>query len=495
LTVEKFARPEQALDSMTKKLQLPITHASRPAKESTRKFRLNGAIGAHETPSAELFFHKTADGQLKPVWSVRANMHTNSYHALVDAEDTENIVSVMDYAKNDASYQVFPWGCVDPDHCDREIIEEPKYPSASPSGWHSENAGPISLSGNNARSVIMDKNQTRADGYTASTPDGKFIFPLELEPKDFTEYRDASETQMFYMANMYHDVMYDFGFDEKSGNYEMNNGGKGGIGNDIVYTVSQSTDSLNNAQFHTAPDGKPGVLTVFMYKNKGVWRDGAFDASVVVHELTHGLSTRLVGGPANSDCLQTPDAGGMGEGWSDSMANAIHVKPTDDRNVTMSHAAWASDNPKGVRGYLYSTNKKINPNTFGTLNVLIEVHQIGEVWAEIQYNLLWDLIDAYGIDDCVHPTFDSNGVATDGRFYYIQLITESFKMSKCNPHFEQARDALLDADRALTDGANQCLIWKAMADRGLGVGAKTHPSDSAIRMNVTESFDLPKGVC
>jgi extracellular elastinolytic metalloproteinase len=42
----------------------------------------------------------------------------------------------------------------------------------------------------------------------------------------------------------------------------------------------------------------------------------------------------------------------------------------------------------------------------------------------------------------------------------------------CSPNFVQARDAILDADVALTGGANKCDIWKGFAKRGLGSGAK-----------------------
>jgi len=42
----------------------------------------------------------------------------------------------------------------------------------------------------------------------------------------------------------------------------------------------------------------------------------------------------------------------------------------------------------------------------------------------------------------------------------------------CSPNFVQARDAILDADTALTGGVNKCDIWKGFAKRGLGSGAK-----------------------
>ena len=55
----------------------------------------------------------------------------------------------------------------------------------------------------------------------------------------------------------------------------------------------------------------------------------------------------------------------------------------------------------------------------------------------------------------------------------------------CNPNFVQARDAIIDADTALTGGVNKCLIWKGFAKRGLGQGAKY----SATKR--TNSFVVP----
>jgi len=32
-------------------------------------------------------------------------------------------------------------------------------------------------------------------------------------------------------------------------------------------------------------------------------RDGDFESGIIIHEYSHGISTRLTGGPANSNCL------------------------------------------------------------------------------------------------------------------------------------------------------------------------------------------------
>jgi extracellular elastinolytic metalloproteinase len=53
----------------------------------------------------------------------------------------------------------------------------------------------------------------------------------------------------------------------------------------------------------------------------------------------------------------------------------------------------------------------------------------------------------------------------------------------------QARDAIVDADKALTGGENQCEIWKAFAKRGLGSQARY--SEKRRR----ESRKIPDGVC
>lgn len=60
----------------------------------------------------------------------------------------------------------------------------------------------------------------------------------------------------------------------------------------------------------------------------------------------------------------------------------------------------------------------------------------------------------------------------------------------CSPNFVSARDAIIDADLALTDGANKCGLWTAFAKRGLGEGAEFVDGKKSI-----ENFDVPSGVC
>jgi extracellular elastinolytic metalloproteinase len=62
---------------------------------------------------------------------------------------------------------------------------------------------------------------------------------------------------------MIHDIDYQFGFDERSGNFQTNNFGKGAQGNDAVIINNQVTDERNNANFMTPADGQAPVMNMF----------------------------------------------------------------------------------------------------------------------------------------------------------------------------------------------------------------------------------------
>jgi len=51
--------------------------------------------------------------------------------------------------------------------------------------------------------------------------------------------------------------------------------------------------------------------------------------------MTHGVTNRMTGG-GTGRCLQTTEAGGMGEGWSDTMAKFVPF-------FFISQESWVSD--------------------------------------------------------------------------------------------------------------------------------------------------------
>lgn len=62
---------------------------------------------------------------------------------------------------------------------------------------------------------------------------------------------------------------------------------------------------------------------MYLWNTDSPYPDGDMEAGIVIHELSHGLSTRLTGGPKNSGCLGWGEAGGMGEGWGGSFKHAV----------------------------------------------------------------------------------------------------------------------------------------------------------------------------
>ena len=68
------------------------------------------------------------------------------------------------------------------------------------------------------------------------------------------------------------------------------------------------------------------------------------------------------------------------------------------------------------------------------------------------------------------------------------MLTAGSASQPCNPTFVQARDAILDADTALTGGDNHCEIWTGFAKRGLGEGAVS--ADQRV-----DDFTVPEGIC
>ena len=89
----------------------------------------------------------------------------------------------------------------------------------------------------------------------------------------------------------------------------------------------------NNASFATPPDGTPGRLQMLLFVASPE-RDSGFDSGIVIHEYGHGVSTRLSGGPTDSNGLNAFQSRGLGEGWSDWYGLMLTMQP-GDANTTL----------------------------------------------------------------------------------------------------------------------------------------------------------------
>jgi extracellular elastinolytic metalloproteinase len=158
---------------------------------------------------------------------------------------------------------------------------------------------------------------------------------------------------------------YKYGFTEAAYNFQNDNFGKGGKGKDRVQISVQDLSGTNNANFATPPDGQYGQMRMFTWTSTSPMRDGALENDIVVHEFTHGVSNRLTGG-GTGECLQTTEAGGMGEGWSDAMADITECKTKPVQDFTL--GSYVINNAAGIRSHPYSVNKATNPLTYASLS-------------------------------------------------------------------------------------------------------------------------------
>jgi hypothetical protein len=375
---------------------------------------------------------------------------------------------------------------------------------ASPSGWIDDDDN--ETQGNNVDAHTDLNADNRPD---LPRPQGNnnrvFDFPLDLTqaPRSYT---NASVVQLFYWNNIIHDRFYEFGFTEEAGNFQLDNFGRGGAGNDPVQADAQDGGGTDNANFATPPDGRSGRMQMYVFTGPDPDRDGDLDAEVIIHEYTHGLSNRLVGNGIGIFELQPA---GMGEGWSDFYALSLLGEEADDVDGTFATGGYLTfrlGGPPGgleenyyfgIRRYPYSTDLKKNPLTFKDIdpsqadphagipiNPIIgggpadEVHNMGEIWCVALWEARAALVKKLGFQE--------------GNQMILQLVTDGMKLAPPNPTFLEARDAILQADEINSGGDNRNELWIAFAKRGMGASAKAPPSFTAT--GVIEAFDLPEDV-
>jgi extracellular elastinolytic metalloproteinase len=147
--------------------------------------------------------------------------------------------------------------------------------NASSLGWHNDGTVDYTISrGNNvwATEDTIATNQNLGLPATSSTsPDPlNFITPpnYNVEPSRNPAMQQFCITNLFYWNNVIHDLSYLYGFDEVSGNFQANNQGRGGNGNDHVMALAQSGAAGhigNNANFLTPVDGGRGRMRMYLF--------------------------------------------------------------------------------------------------------------------------------------------------------------------------------------------------------------------------------------
>ncbi|CAO3671660.1 unnamed protein product [Rhizopus stolonifer] len=439
------------------------------------------------------------NGDLQLVWDIQYELQDNWYNSQVHAYDG-TVIGLIDWVSS-ASYNVIPFTFNDPIDSPRQLLKDPQDTWASPYGWHTQGDKQFNVTiGNNAYTHTNPDggNDWKNNYRPKAVGDLVFDYDVNFEKQDPKDYEDAAVTNLFYWCNTAHDFFYRYGFDEKAGNFQQDNLGRGradGGESDAVIANAQDGSGRNNANFATPPDGKHGKMRMYIWDQTKPMRDGDFESGIVIHEYTHGVSIRLTGGPMNSNCLGWGESGGMGEGWGDFIATVIRMKEGSTREQDYSMGDYANGG-QGIRKYKYSTSTKTNPSTYKIMDRFDYwgVHAKGEVWAEMLYEVYWNLVDhtlkkELDADDLEKVR---DHVTSYGNTLAVQLVIDGLKLQPCNPSFADARDAILEAEKQLTGGKYHCDIYKAFAKRGLGVGAKLQKR-GWLEQRV-ESYDQPS-VC
>ncbi|KAF9527649.1 Fungalysin metallopeptidase-domain-containing protein [Crepidotus variabilis] len=429
--------------------------------------------GKYNNYPTKVEYYLTSDGTavLTHVIQVQNDATGAWFEAFVNAHSGD-LVSVVDFVA-DASYRVIPIQKQDPTE-GFETLTDPQDSVSSPSGWHSTGTtNSTTTAGNNA--VSYKSSQSSVTSQSSATLNFVYNFDATKAPATSPNL-DVARTNAFYVVNTIHDLTYRYGFTEAAYNFQTNNFGKGGSANDRVLVSVQDSSGTDNANFATPADGQSGQMRMFLWDYTSPGRDGAIENDIVTHEMTHGVSNRLTGG-GTGRCLQTTEAGGMGEGWSDTMAlylNWTEQKSSATPDFTL--GSYVINNKAGIRSHPYSTSTTTNPYRYSTLKTKTEVHDIGEVWANTLFNVYAALVQARGWS----ATARTNPTGTEGNIVFLHLFIDSLAIQPCNPTFLTARDAWIQADVNRYAGANKCTLWKAFASRGLGVNAANHNDDTTV---------------
>ncbi|KAJ1917303.1 hypothetical protein IWQ60_007822 [Tieghemiomyces parasiticus] len=482
---------------------------------------------AEDVP-VELAFLVTETGELIQVYGVILRTDLHWVHAFVDAQTgqvlecnswtshahvSETAVSptssspavaeVVATARPKYQYRVLPLGTTDPHADQRRLVNGTEIGETYLAHWHDLGNGTTftDTQGNNVYAQVDATGHGQWQNLPRPQGGANLVFDSPINLADEPErYTDAAVTNLFYWSNILHDVFLNYGFDEPAGNFQHTNFATGtGQGGDPVIASGQNGAGTNNADFATPPDGRSPRMRMYLWTQTTPRRDGDLENDIIIHEYGHGISTRLTGGSANSNCLAWGESRGMGEGWSDffsvvfrTQAGAVHqafpsavaseVHSASKVDVTETVADSLAAVPDmvvgeyvmgskgvGIRRYPYSTSLTRNQFTYASLNTIsiYDAHTIGTVWGSILYEVLWGLLAELPFQpDLYTASLDH------GNTLALQLVVTGLKLQPCRPTFIDARDAIFQAEELLIHGQYKCTLWRAFAKRGLGFDAK-----------------------
>jgi extracellular elastinolytic metalloproteinase len=195
-------------------------------------------------------------------------------------------------------YNVFPLKTETPNHGAQLILADPSDPMASPFKWHDTNGVPgpehTNTKGNNVE-AREDKDGNNSTLGQMAEGGSNIIFNFPLQPGVHPhQNQNTSVTNLFYWNNIIHDIFYQYGFNEASGNFQTTNYSNQGLGNDHVQADAMDGGGTNNANFSTPVDGTAPRMQMYLWngtKSLTVHSPSQVSGSYVFEKANFGALT------------------------------------------------------------------------------------------------------------------------------------------------------------------------------------------------------------
>lgn len=323
-------RPENAVAAAARHLNLPVASSAKPNnyKDGDKEAEFSDMGISSENIETKLMWVPSTDGQrLTLCWQVQIQPQKTADHWLVRIDagtgkyvnksnltvtcswkaphrHTADCYEEKDYNAGDeaapeiktfkdpaaissAKYRVIQYPVASPVYKggNPTLVTNPWLlaPPGSPATtlkWNDDSTTTYAITRGNNVFVQDDHDANNATiGQSAisktAIPDLDFDYTPNFagEPADSLNFGFAL-TNLFYWNNIMHDLTYQYGFDEVSGNFQNANLGRGGKGKDYVIADGQDAVAVDNSNFATPPDGKSPRMQMFLFD---------YDGSKVVH--------------------------------------------------------------------------------------------------------------------------------------------------------------------------------------------------------------------
>ncbi len=149
--------------------------------------------------------------------------------------------------------------------------------NAVTNGWHFDGTTNYEITRGNNVFAFLDRRANNGSDATRNWPDTSttsgatltFTHTLNpsVQPWLNVENKKVALDNLFYWNNIVHDVTYQYGLTEVAGNFQADNLGRGGLGNDYVNANAQDSAGYNNANFSTPNDGTSGRMQMYTWSS------------------------------------------------------------------------------------------------------------------------------------------------------------------------------------------------------------------------------------